>query len=164
MHTSRRSSSPLARMAPWVSLAALTVSLLGGAGSAQAGQGVHWAVNVEAPLQGFGRVGTTFSSSPRGLYGHAPVVIAPPVVYVPQPVYVQRGHGHGRYAPRWGWGHQHRDHGHHGWRDGRHDGRYDGYHGGGHRQSWRDDRRDGRYDGRYEGRHEGRRYAWGDND
>ena len=153
MHTSRRSSL---RLAPWVSLAALTASLLGAVGGAQAGQGVHWAVNVEAPLQGFGRVGTTFSSSPRGLYGHAPVVIAPPVVYAPQPVYVQRGHGHGRCPPRWGWGHQHRDHGHHG--------RHDGYHGGGHRQSWRDDRHDGRYESRYESRHEGRRYAWGDND
>lgn len=148
------------RLAGLATLAALTASLLAAPGAAQAGQGVFWAVNVDAPIQGAGRVGTTFSNTPRGLYGPAPVVIAPPVVYAPrpvyapQPVYVQREpifvEGR-RCPPRWGWG----------WR----------HHHGDDRYGWRDDRRDayrhgygdGRRDGRWEGRRDDR-YAWGDDD
>jgi hypothetical protein len=159
----RTSFRTLSRLGPWVSLAALTASLLGAAGSAQAGQGVYWSVNVGVPLHGVGRVGTTFSNMPPGVYGAAPVLIAPPVLYAPrpmygpQPVYVLRGHGH--CPPRWGWGHNHRDRGRYGWRDDRPHSRAEGYHGD-HRQSWRE----GPPNGWYEGRHERQRYAWGDND
>ena len=150
MHTPiARTTSRLAGLA---TLAALTVSLLAAPVAAQAGQGVFWAVNVDAPIQGAGRVGTTFSNTPRGLYGPAQVVIAPPVVYAPQPVYVQREpvfvEGR-RCPPRWGWRHHH-DEGRYGWRDDRRDAYRNGY-------------GDGRRDSRWEGRRDGR-YAWGDDD
>ncbi|MEK6670018.1 MAG: hypothetical protein AABZ19_14440 [Pseudomonadota bacterium] len=150
------------RWAGLATLAALTASLLAAPGAAQAGQGVpgvYWAVNVDAPIQGAGRVGTTFSNTPRGLYGPAPVVIAPPVVYaprpvyVPQPVYVQRGHDHRRRLPHWGWRHHH-DEGRHGWHHDR-------------REAYRHGYGDGRHEGRHEGRwesHRGDRYAWGRDD
>lgn len=151
MHTAiTRNASRLA------ALAALTASLLCAAGAAHAGGGVYWAVNVDAPMQGMGRVGTTFSNTPRGLYGPAPVVIAPPVVYAPaprvvyapQPVYVQPEpvYVEGRRCPP-KWGHHHRE-ARWGWRDDRRDAYRDGY-------------GDGRRDGRWEGRRDDR-YAWGD--
>lgn len=153
MHTPlTRTTSRLAGLA---TLAALTASLLAAPGAAQAGQGVFWAVNVDAPLQGAGRVGTTFSNSPRGLYGPGPVVIAPPVVYAPQPVYVQREPGYRRCPPRWAWGwRHHHDEGRYGWRDDRRDAYRNGY-------------GDGRRDSRWEGRrddHRDDRYAWGRED
>jgi len=148
MHTPHtRTSSRLAGLA---TLAALTATLLGAPSAAQAGQGVYWAVNVDAPIQGAGRVGTTFSNTPRGLYGPAPVVIAPPVVYAPRPVYVQREPEYRRCPPRWGWRHHHHDEGRYGWRDDRRDAYRNGY---------GDGRRDGRWDGRRDDR-----YAWGGND
>jgi len=148
----------------FATLAALTASLLGATGLAQAGQGVYWAVNVDAPIQGAGRVGTTFSNTPRGVHGGPTVVVAPPVVYAPQPVYaprpvyVQREPEYRRCPPRWlsgvgwGWHHRHHDERRYGWRDD--DGRYGDRHG----------YRDGRRDDRYDGRRQGDRYAWGDND
>lgn len=153
MHTSTRTSSRFAGLA---ALATLTAALMGAAGTAHAGQGVFWAVNVDAPIQGAGRVGTTFSNTPHGLYGPQPVIVAPPVVYAPaprvvyapQPVYVQSEpvfvEGR-RCPPRWGWRHHH-DEGRYGWRDDRRDAYRNGY---------GDGRRDGRRDGRY---------AWGDDD
>ena len=159
MHTPlARTTSRLAGLA---TLAALTASLLAAPGAAQAGQGVFWAVNVDAPIQGAGRVGTTFSNTPRGLYGPAQVVIAPPVVYAPQPVYVpqpvyapqpvyvQREPEYRRCPPRWAWGHRH-DEGRYGWRDDRREGYRNGY-------------GDGRREGRWEGRRDDR-YAWGRDD
>lgn len=107
-------------------VAALT-ALAGGVSTAQAG-GVYWAVNVNAPSYG-GVVGTTISNTPRGLYGPAPVIVAPPVVVAPQPVYrvgypVHPRHVHG---PRPWWGGKHRYHrGYHdGYREGYRDGRDD---------------------------------------
>lgn len=61
MHTPTRTSSRFAGLA---ALATLTAALMGAAGTAHAGQGVFWAVNVDAPIQGAGRVGTTFSNTP----------------------------------------------------------------------------------------------------
>ena len=127
-------------------VAALAV-LVGGVSAAQAG-GVYWAVSVDAPSHGGGRVGTTISNSPRGLHGPAPVIIAPPVVVAPQPVYRvvhpgyhagPRYHAHGH--PRW-WAGKHRYHRgyHHGYRDGHRDGRDDDR---GRGQRGRDDDRDG---------------------
>lgn len=108
-------------------VAALT-ALAGGVSAAQAG-GVYWAVNVDAPSHGGGRVGTTFSNSPRGLYGPAPVIVAPPVVIAPQPVYRVAYPGYPRHfhGPRPWWGGKHRYHrGYHdGYREGYRDGRDD---------------------------------------
>lgn len=107
---------------------AAVAALAGGVSSAQAG-GVYWAVNVDAPSHGGGRVGTTISNSPRGLYGPAPVIVAPPVVVAPQPVY-RVGYpvyaGHPRHGHRHWWG-KHRYHrGYHdGYREGYRDGRDD---------------------------------------
>lgn len=131
---------------------AAVATLAAGVASAQAGQGVYWAVNIDAPSHGGGRVGTVVSNTPRGVYGHAPVVVAPPVVYVPQPVYHRPPAFHA--APRWHGGHgwwRHRHHGYHrgydrGYREGHRDARDDG---------WDDDR--GGRGGHHE--HGGR---WGD--
>lgn len=107
---------------------AALAALAGGVSAAQAG-GVYWAVNVDAPSHGGGRVGTTFSNSPRGLYGAAPVIVAPPVVIAPQPVYQVSYPGYPRYVggPRPWWGGKHRYHrGYHdGYREGYRDGRDD---------------------------------------
>lgn len=127
-------------------------ALAGGVSAAQAG-GVYWAVNVDAPSHGGGRVGTTISNSPRGLYGPAPVIVAPPVVIAPQPVYQvgYPGYGHGRphaHGHRGWWGGKHRyhrgyDHGYReGYRDGRDDDRGDWGHHHHHRHD--DDRGDWR--------------------
>lgn len=114
---------------------AALVALAGAASAAQAG-GVYWAVNVNAPAYGGGGVGTTISNSPRGLYGPAPVIVAPPVVIAPQPVYQvgypshpRHFHGHA-HGPRPWWGGKHRYHrGYHaGYREGYRDGRgHDGW-------------------------------------
>jgi hypothetical protein len=132
---------PLAHLARALGAAVLA---LGAAASAHAGGGVYWSVNVDTPMHGAGRVGTTFSNSPYGVVGGMPhvvmpapvvvhqprVVYAPPpaVVYAPPAYYGHPGHVHGA---RW-WGHHHRHHGHHhhgghgGWRG--HDERR-GHHG-----------------------------------
>jgi hypothetical protein len=113
---------------------AALAALAGGVSAAQAG-GVYWAVNVDAPSHGGGRVGTTISNSPRGLYGAAPVIIAPPVVVAPQPVY-HVGHPGYHSGPRHAHGHHHR------WWAGKH--RYHrGYHHG-YREGYRDGRDDDR--------------------
>ena len=106
-------------------------ALAGGVSAAQAG-GVYWAVNVDAPSHGGGRVGTTLSNSPWGVYGPAPVIVAPPVVVAPRPVYQvgypggHPGHRHAHGHHRW-WGGKHRHHrGYHdGYREGYRDGRGD---------------------------------------
>jgi len=73
-------SSVLARLA-------LSAGLVLTSAAAHAG-GVYWAVNVAAPVQGLGQVGTVVSNTPYGVYVQpAPVVYAPaPVVYAPAPV------------------------------------------------------------------------------
>jgi hypothetical protein len=87
MNTSR-----LISLSRFVQSAGLVVGLMVASGNAHAGGGVYWAVNVDAPVQGMGRVSTAVSNTPRGVYGQAPVVYAPvPVVYAPAPVV---------YAPR----------------------------------------------------------------
>lgn len=134
-------TSSLVRIVQRVAVLAV---LAGGVSAAQAG-GVYWAVNVDAPSHGGGRVGTTISNSPRGLYGPAPVIIAPPVVVAPQPVYqvgypgYHSGHRHARSHHGW-WAGKHRYHRgyHHGYREGYRDGRDDD-------RGW--DRRGGRDDG-----------------
>lgn len=143
----------------------LAAGLVAASVGAQAGGGVYWAVNVDAPIQGAGRVATTVSNTRHGMYGHgAPVVYAPPaVVYAPppvvvqrQPVYVQQPVVYERPAPRrclphrWAW---HRHHGHHhgqhyedryAWRDERDEERMIVPRGG------QSDRGHGRYDDRGE--------------
>lgn len=101
----------------------------------QAG-GVYWAVNVDAPLQGMGRVGTTVSNSrwgvvqQPGVVAYAPpVVMYPPAVVMPAPprvIYMQPApqvvaplYGYPVpmvERPRW---HHHHHHHHDDWDDGR---------------------------------------------
>jgi len=106
-----------------VSAAGLVLASVG----AQANGGVHWSVNVDAPLQGLGRISTEVSSSPRGRAYAVPVVYAPqPVVYAPAPVVVRHHHPvyaqpvvyvpprhfhHGAHAG-WRWRHEQRHHQH----------------------------------------------------
>jgi hypothetical protein len=102
--------------------------LVAASAAAQAGGGVYWAVNVDAPLDGIGRISTAVSNTRHGVavqpaqvYYQQPVVYAPqPVVYAPAPVYVQP-----RYCPPqqvvyqpvryvenrgpWWWHHHHHD-------------------------------------------------------
>ena len=122
-------------------------ALVAGASAAQAG-GVYWAVNVDAPSHGGGRVGTTISNSPRGLYGPAPVIVAPPVVIAPQPVYRVGYPGHG---------HAHA-HGHRGWWGGKH--RYHRGYDHGYREGYRDGRDDDHGDGGHHHRHDNDRGGW----
>jgi hypothetical protein len=146
-------------------------ALLAASAGAFAGDRVYWSVNVNAPLQGFGNVGTTVSNTrhgvvvgqPQGYYAPAPVVYAPPAVIVqPRPVYVPapvaycpprvvspwgwRHHG-------WAWGHERREREERmAWGYGRSDDRYD--RGDRYERGDRDDRyeggdRDDRRGGRY---------------
>ena len=80
-----------------------------GAGMAQAGD-VDWSVDVDVPVERHGRIGTTVSNVPGGVYrGGQTVVVAPAPVVVhqaprvvhraPQVVYVTEHPGHGR--PHW---------------------------------------------------------------
>lgn len=116
---------------------------------ALAGDGVYWSVNVNAPVQGVGNIGTTVSNTrhgvvvgrPHGYYAPPAVVYAPPPVVIPRPVYV---HAPVVYAPPrvvapwggrhhgWAWGHGR--HHHHAermaWGYGRGDERGDGGRGG----------------------------------
>ncbi len=69
--------------------AALALAGALAAGAANAGSDVHWSIGVNLPV--YPNVSVGVSSAPP-VYGprygyHAPVVVAPPVVYVPQPVY-----------------------------------------------------------------------------
>lgn len=139
--------------------------------AAQAGgnNNVYWSVNVDAPLQGAGRVSTSFSNT-RGGYGYGPA----PVYYAPAPIVIQQAVP--VYDDRPGWGrrhHRHHDHHHarhHGHRHGerivsrvaskvhrdmaRMHGNLADFHGAraerweGGRRDWysRDDRRGGYYD------------------
>lgn len=112
----------------------LAAGCVAAATSAHAGGGVYWAVNVDAPMQGAGRVSTSVSNTPRGVYvqpapvyyAPAPVVYAPaPVVYRPAPVVVQPPariympppmvvyEEPRRQEPRGPWGWRHRHHHHH---------------------------------------------------
>ncbi|MDO9238243.1 MAG: hypothetical protein Q7U28_19690 [Aquabacterium sp.] len=101
---------------------ALIAGLVAASVSAQAG-GVYWAVNVDAPMQGVGRVATAVSNVPHGVYRQAPpvVYVNAPVVTYRQPVYTQRPVFYEpvvyqpvverRCEPRrmWGWGDGRRD-------------------------------------------------------
>lgn len=128
MNTSR-----LISLSRFVQSAGLVAGLMAASVSAHAGGGVYWAVNVDAPVQGMGRVSTAVSNTPRGVYGQAPVVYAPaPVVYAPRPVVysppvvvqpravympapVAYYPAPRRCEPRggWGWGWRERHHHHH---------------------------------------------------
>lgn len=140
MNTSR-----LISLSRFVQSAGLVVGLMAASVSAHAGGGVYWAVNVDAPVQGMGRVSTAVSNTPRGVYGQTPVVYAPapvvyapapvvyaprPVVYAPPPVVVQPRAVYvpapvayypepRRCEPRGGWGWRGRHHHHHHDRDDR---------------------------------------------
>lgn len=98
----------------------VAVSALAHAG----GGNVYWAVNVDAPVQGAGRISTAVSNTRRGVaadrgydrggyYDAQPVVYAPPqVIYAPPPpVYVQPRGYYGEPAPMegrdWGYGRHH---------------------------------------------------------
>jgi hypothetical protein len=71
---------------------AVAASLVAVSACAQAGGGVYWAVNVDAPTQGLGRVSTSVSNTRQGVYVQQPQVVygQPQVIYAPQPVLVQR--------------------------------------------------------------------------
>ena len=83
----------------WWPRLAVMVTLGLGALSAQAGNGVYWAVNVDAPVQGMGRVSTAVSNTRGGVYAQPDVVVyaPPPVVVYPQrpPMVVMPGYGYG---------------------------------------------------------------------
>jgi hypothetical protein len=72
----------------------LAAGLVAASAAAQAGGGVYWAVNVDAPVDGMGRISTAVSNTRHGVavqpaqvYYQQPVVYAPqPVVYAPPPV------------------------------------------------------------------------------
>lgn len=120
--------------------------------SAQAGDRVYWAVNVDAPVQGMGRVSTAVSNTRGGVYAQPGVVVyapPPPVVVYPQrpPMVVMPGYGYGQ-APvvyeqrtrmyredrdgRWDRDDRHRHHHHHDHRRGDRDDHDEG------RRGWRD--------------------------
>lgn len=74
----------------------LAAGLVAASVAAQAGGGVYWAVNVDAPLDGVGRISTAVSNTRYGVavkpagvvYAPQPVVYAQPqVVMQPRPVY-----------------------------------------------------------------------------
>ena len=132
-------------MKAWLSRLTVMAGLGLAAVSAQAGDKVYWAVNVDAPVQGMGRVSTAFSNTRVGVHAHPGVVYAPPpvVVHHPRPqVVVMPGYGYGParvvYAPptrmyrpdRARWDRHDRHHGRH--------------HQHEHRRSRGDDRDDGR--------------------
>jgi hypothetical protein len=90
--------------------------VLASAGAMAGGNQVNWSVNIDAPLQGSGRISTQMSNQ-RGGYapgyyaepaGYMPppaAMYAPPprVVYAPQPVYYG--------APAYAYGRHHHHHG-----------------------------------------------------
>lgn len=140
-------------------------TLMVASNAALAGDGVYWSVNVNAPLQGMGSVGTTVSNTRHGVmvgqhrtHDAPPVVVyMPPAVVVhPRPVYAPGAVVHlpprvvtpwgGRHHG-WAWGHGR--HHHHGermaWGHGRGDDHHDGGHGGrdGYERGDRDGHRGG---------------------
>ena len=136
----------------------LAVGLVAASAAAQAGGGVYWAVNVDAPLDGVGRISTAVSNTRHGVavqpaqvyYAPPPVVYAPqPVVYAPPPVFVEPRRAYCppqavvyqpvRYVEARGpwWWHHHHDEDRREWREERRDDRGErGYEGGEHRH-WR---------------------------
>lgn len=70
------------------------------------GNNVYWSVNVDAPMQGAGRVSTSFSNTRHGMYGYGQPA---PVVYAPAPVIIQAP-GQVYYREP---GRDHRDYRHH---------------------------------------------------
>lgn len=116
-------------MKTWLSRLTVMAGLGLAAVAAQAGDRVYWAVNVDTPVQGMGRVSTAVSNTRGGVYTQPGfVVYAPPpvVVHHPRPpVVVMPGHGYHPvpvvYAPptrmyrddRARWGRDHRRHHHH---------------------------------------------------
>lgn len=68
----------------------LPVGMLLAAAGAQAGDKVYWAVNVDAPVQGMGRLATAVSNTRGGVYAQPGVVVygQPQVVYAPPPAVV----------------------------------------------------------------------------
>lgn len=142
-------------MQTWLSRLVVITGLGLGAVSAQAGGGVYWAVNVDAPVQGVGRVSTAVSNTRGGVHAHPGVVVyAPPpvVVHHPRPPVVWvPGHGYGPvpvvYAPptrmyredRARWGRDHRGHHHHHHHEHRHGGRDDRGGRDDDRHGWRRD-------------------------
>jgi hypothetical protein len=134
-----------------VSRLAVAATLVAASACAQAGGGVYWAVNVDGPAPGLGRVSTAVSNVPHGVYAQGPqVVYVPPPVYVPQPrvyvpappVYVPQPVVYEREAPRrcapwWAWRERMHDRMHHRMEE---------------RMAWGGDRDDDRggWDGRYD--------------
>lgn len=73
------------------------------------GNNVYWSVNVDAPMQGSGRLQTSFSNTRGGMYREPA-----PVVYAPAPVVIHApGRVHYRDEPRY-YGHRHHHHHRHG--------------------------------------------------
>ena len=72
-------------MKSWLSRLTVMAGLGLAAVSAQAGDKVYWAVNVDAPVQGMGRVSTAVSNTRGGVYTQPGVVVyaPPPVVGAP---------------------------------------------------------------------------------
>jgi hypothetical protein len=102
----------------------LAAGLVAASAAAQAGGGVYWAVNVDAPVDGMGRISTAVSNTRHGVavqpaqvYYQQPVVYAPPpvivqprpVYYAPQPVVYQPVRYVETRGPWW-WHHHHRHH------------------------------------------------------
>ena len=101
----------------------LAVGLVAASAAAQAGGGVYWAVNVDAPLNGIGRISTAVSNTRHGVavqpaqvyyqqpvvYAPQPVVYAPPVYYAPQPVVYQPVRYVENRGPWWWHRHHHHD-------------------------------------------------------
>jgi hypothetical protein len=103
-----------------VSRLAVAATLVAASACAHAGGGVYWSVNVDAPVQGAGRVSTAVSNvrqgvvvdraddrsydrgydrgyerayyepAPRVVYAPPPVIVQQPVYYQPQPVVYER--------------------------------------------------------------------------
>lgn len=135
MNTQSLLNRPLTRMTRKVARASLVAVLAAAGLSAHAGGGVYWAVNVDAPLQGMGRVATSVSNAPYGgqqvyvqqqpvYVQQQPVYVQQQPVYVqPQPVYVQPRQVYAPmpvvyapapvqirpwgFRPEWAWGHHH---------------------------------------------------------
>lgn len=144
---------------------ALAGVFMAASAGALAGDGVYWSVNVNAPVQGVGHVGTTVSNTrhgvavgqPYGYYAPPAVVYAPPAVVVqPRPVYVPAPvvYAPPRVVAPWGWRH-------HGWAWGR-----DHHHHDDERLAWGygrgDERGEARRDGYERGDRDGYRgERWG---
>ncbi len=118
----------------------LAAGLVAASVGAHAGGGVYWSVNVDAPVQGMGRVSTAVSNTRWGVapaqqfvYAPAPVVYAPPPVvyappavvvespvygYLPAPVVVYDRPRHCEPRGWMGWRHHHHDDDRFAWNEG----------------------------------------------